>query len=210
MDQADHLINNLTKLEPAIMEAGLLACDLQATVTHHQKSASGNAAVDIISEADVVVQETILAHVLQTPLRTCRLLAEEDTPLTKEFPARGQFWLTLDPIDGTQKYVEGGDFFRVIIGFHDGHELLYTFIYFPKLDWWIRATRQTVVRSGTFPRSFPIDHPERSVVYNHNFVDASQVASLGKRLESEGYQVVRSRDIEPGVGATTFFISGAV
>src|SRR5258708_28849689 len=79
------LIEILQKLQPTFIKAGELACKMQKGVHHHNKFNSGNHAADIVTEADLAVQELLLGAISKTDLINCQLLGEEDTPLTKKF-----------------------------------------------------------------------------------------------------------------------------
>jgi fructose-1,6-bisphosphatase/inositol monophosphatase family enzyme len=67
-------------------------------------------ALQVVTSADLVVQEVILQHLLSHGLGRCALRAEEDTALVHKFvPSPGAPTIYVDPIDGTLAYCIGCD-----------------------------------------------------------------------------------------------------
>ncbi len=128
-------IEALRALEPAFVEAGKLALKMQQGVRAYNKFETGNPVADVVTKADLAVQEYLLQAISKTQLTECKLFAEEDTPLTSLFSGESPLYLAIDPIDGTAAYSKGRDNFSTIISLHDGHRMLYTFVYFPAWDW---------------------------------------------------------------------------
>lgn len=64
----------------------------------------------VVTSADLAVQETVLQSLLNSGLGDCALEAEEDTPSVRRFSADSQApTIFVDPIDGTLTYVLGCD-----------------------------------------------------------------------------------------------------
>ena len=97
-------IDILISLEPVFKKAGELAVKMRETAKSKNKFNTGIAGIDIVTEADLAVQEFILSEMAKTKLIECELIGEEDTPLTKKFKGTNGLVLTLDPIDGTILY----------------------------------------------------------------------------------------------------------
>ena len=106
-ESGEKLVKILEKLEPVFMKAGELALRMQGSAKHHNKYNTGNALVDIVTEADLAVQEFLLTEISKTDLVKCRLLGEENTPQTVKFNEDGKYYLAIDPIDGTANYAKG-------------------------------------------------------------------------------------------------------
>lgn len=146
----------LQSLEPVFIASGQRARDLQGKVDAEMKASSGDYRIDVVTEADREVQARLLSALVDTPLVGCRLLAEE-TPaagqvdLRAGFAAASEMYLTLDPIDGTSRFVAGQPYFSTIVGLHDGKRPLYTFMYYPALDWWVRVCDLELEMSGPAP-----------------------------------------------------------
>src|SRR5262245_31709517 len=113
--KAESLVECLENLEPVFVQAGRTALRMQGRVNHYNKLQTGNPAIDIVTEADLATQESILTAMRATPLVGCRLLAEEDTESAKAFAHESNFYIGLDPIDGTAVYARGGQHFSTIV-----------------------------------------------------------------------------------------------
>jgi fructose-1,6-bisphosphatase/inositol monophosphatase family enzyme len=161
----ESLVEYLETLEPIFVQAGQAALRMQGTAKHYNKLQTGNPAIDIVTEADLATQESILGAMRSTSLVGCRLLAEEDTESVKAFAPESNFYLGIDPIDGTAVYAGGGKHFSTIISLHDGERFLYMFIYFPAWDWALKIARATYTASGSPPNLSMFDHLQRTVVY---------------------------------------------
>lgn len=146
-----NLVETLQSLEPLFVDAGTLALKMQKGVDHHNKYNTGNPLVNIVTKADLAVQEFLLKEIVKTELVNCHLLAEENTPLTKKFNDQGKYYLGIDPIDGTATYAKGGKCFSTIISLHDGVNILYVFGYYPALNWTYRVADNKYSAFGETP-----------------------------------------------------------
>ena len=147
----DQYLDILTSCEPIFEQAAQLALDLRGKVPIHNKSATGVEGVDIVTGADLQVQEFILSRLAETQLAECELFAEEATPSVSKFKGTNGLVLLIDPIDGTAKYVSGGKFFSVIISMHNKKDLLYTYYRFPLLGWTKRIVKDKAEDIGSVP-----------------------------------------------------------
>ncbi|MBI2356353.1 MAG: hypothetical protein HYV13_04070 [Candidatus Doudnabacteria bacterium] len=159
------LIATLEKLEPVFMQAGELACKMQKGVKHHNKFNSGNPVKDIVTEADLAVQELLLEAMSKTDLVNCRLMAEEKTPLASKFNEQGRYYLAIDPIDGTAIYAKNGKYFSQIISLHDGKNFLYRFVRYPKLNWTLKIVNNNYSILGETPTFSLPTEAQRTIVY---------------------------------------------
>jgi fructose-1,6-bisphosphatase/inositol monophosphatase family enzyme len=184
----DSLVECLETLEPIFVQAGQTALRMQGSVTSYNKLQSGNPAIDIVTEADLATQEMILGSMQSTPLVRCRLLAEEDTETVGVFAPTSNFYIGLDPIDGTAVYARGDKHFSTIISLHDGEKFLYMFIYFAAWDWALKIARGRYTASGGPPKLSVFDDPERAILYwsgnpKANIPAETLSALKAKRLE---------------------------
>lgn len=161
----ERLVQILEKLEPVFVKAGELALSMQGVAKHHNKYDTGNDLVDIVTEADLAVQEFLLTEIRKTELVNCRLLGEENTPQTSKFNEQGKFYLSIDPIDGTANYAKGNKFWSVIITFHDGRDILYMFNYFPALKFTQKIANNQYFSEGELPEFPPIPDTKDMIVY---------------------------------------------
>ena len=122
-----NLTEILKSLEPVFIEGSQLALKMQKGVSHHSKTNTGDSLTDIVTDADLAVQEFLLEKISKTDLKNCRLLAEEDTPSVNKFNPNGEYYLAIDPIDATAVYSKGGQYFSTIITLHNGKDILYMF-----------------------------------------------------------------------------------
>ncbi len=188
---AKDLVDELKQLEPVFLAAGNLIADMQETIIsgrrHHDKSVTGNTSVDVVSEADFLSQEMILSQLAKTALVDCRLYAEEVSALTEHFRAENGLVLTIDPINRTKSYVHGGNDYSVVVGLHDGVRPLYTFEYYPKLNWWLRLTDRAE-QSGPGPKATPVPDNDK-IIIQIKFPDLAPVPieTLPDELASQGY-----------------------
>jgi hypothetical protein len=147
----DQYLDILISCEPIFEQAAQLALDLRGKVPIHNKSATGVEGVDIVTGADLQVQEFILSKLAETALVECELFAEEATTSVSKFKGTNGLVLLIDPIDGTAKYVSGGKFFSIIISMHNKKDLLYTYYRFPLLGWTKRIVKDKAEDIGNVP-----------------------------------------------------------
>ncbi len=180
-----NLVETLQSLEPFFIEAGNLAYKMQENINQHNKYSTGNSAVDIVTEADLAVQEFLLQELAKTDLTSCRLMAEEDTPSVKKFNNKGKYYLAVDPIDGTAVYAKGGKYFSTIISLHDGKNTLYTFIYFPALNWTHKIVKNKYSVFGKTPDFFLSPEAKNIIIY-WNGNPEKNIPDLFNKLKKEG------------------------
>ncbi len=178
----------LIGLEPQFELAGTLSLKLQPTVTVSKKFQTGIHVVDIVTEADIAVQEFILSAMLQTKLIGCNLIAEEDTPVNSKFKGTNNLTLTLDPIDGTFIYTGQGRFFSIIVCLYFGSTPLYTYCHYPAVGWTRRITNGGVKDFGKEPDvklKSGLDL-SRTISYTYGQPE-TLVPELYRRLTEQGY-----------------------
>lgn len=161
------MIDILISLEPEFRKAGKLACEMQSTTLSHNKTSSGIMEVDIVTEADIKVQEMILKTMAKTELTECKMMAEEDTSSVGKFNQDGKLIITLDPIDGTSLYSKGKKFFSLIIGLHNKQELLYSYYFCPKINWAVRIVDNKITFIGEKPKINLPKIVKESIIYTY-------------------------------------------
>ncbi len=160
-----NFVETLQKLEPAFIEAAKLAYAMQQTARSYNKTETGNPAGDIVTEADLAVQEKILVEMSKTDLTQCRLLAEEDTETVHKFNQTENYYLSVDPIDDTAIYARGGEHFSTIVTLHDGKNILYTFVHFPAWNWTHTVVNNSYEAAGKTPNFSLSPGADNTVVY---------------------------------------------
>ena len=182
-----NLVETLQSLEPLFVDAGKLALKMQKGVDHHNKYNTGNPLADIVTEADLAVQEFLLKEIVKTEFVNCHLLAEESTPLAKKFNDQGKYFLGIDPIDGTATYAKGGKCFSTIISLHDGINILYMFGYYPALNWTYRVADNKYSAFGETPDFALPPELKNTIVY--------WLGNPEKNLPKEIYEELKNRGI---------------
>jgi fructose-1,6-bisphosphatase/inositol monophosphatase family enzyme len=200
-------IKILISLEPAFERAGELALEMRGRAATSTKSDTGIAEVDIVTEADVAVQEALLSALAATPLADCQLLAEEETPSVSKFKGTNDFRLTIDPIDGTIIYAGGGRFFSVIVGLHDATGPLYTYCRYPAARWTRRIVTGEGVRDFGETPDVPVlpgIDPSRTIAYTYGEPEVLAKDAYAE-LSGLGYVFRQRRTVSLEAGSTTMF-----
>jgi fructose-1,6-bisphosphatase/inositol monophosphatase family enzyme len=201
----ESLVECLETLEPIFVQAGQAALSMQGSVKHYNKLQTGNPAVDIVTEADLATQEAILGAMRSTTLVGCRLLAEEDTKSVEAFAPESNFYLGIDPIDGTAAYARGGEHFSTIVSLQNREKFLYMFIYFPAWDWALKIARGTYTASGSPPSLSMFDHLERTVVYWSGDPKANIPPKTLSAIKGEGLKFRKMSYLDIGIGTIELF-----
>jgi fructose-1,6-bisphosphatase/inositol monophosphatase family enzyme len=202
---SEALLKCLEGLEPLFVRASRAALRMQSGVRSYNKLQTGNPAVDIVTEADLATQESILKAMRSTPLVGCRLLAEEDTESVQAFTGDNNFYLGLDPIDGTASYARGGEHFSTIVSLHDGEDFLYMFIHFPAWDWTLRVTRGKYAAVGTTPKLPSLEHAEKTIIYWSGSPERNVPAEILSAIDNNGLRFKRMSSLAKGVGTIELF-----
>ena len=201
------ILQEIQKFEPLFIKAGELACKLKDSATSSQKFDTGFSEVDIVTSADLEVQEFILSKLADSPLKYCELIAEEDTPTTAKFAKKSKYVLTLDPIDGTKLYATGKKMFSVVVTIHDKKRPIYTFCYYPAVKWGIKIVKYKIAYIGKTPQlKLNADNPKNLITYwdRPGKVGPEKTdPEVYKKLVKRGYRFVKSDDIcvESGIKA---------
>ena len=203
----DSVVECLENLEPVFVQAGRTALRMQGSVNSYMKLQTGNAAIDIVTEADLATQETILTAMRSTLLVGCRLLAEEDTESVKGFALESNFYIGLDPIDGTAVYARGRENFSTIVSLHNGENFLYMFIYFPAWDWALKVARGKYTASGSAPNLPMFEHLKSTVVYWSGDPQANIPAVTLSAIRANGLEFRKMSYLDIGTGSIELFAS---
>jgi hypothetical protein len=204
-NQIMNLIDELTKLEPVFIQAGQMAVKMQGAAKHHNKTNTGHNVVDIVTEADLAVQEFLLGEMAKTDLADCRLLAEEDTALTSKFAGKNGYYLAIDPIDGTAIYARGGKTFNTIISMHNGKSLLYTFEYFPILGWTQKIIEKTYSSIGVQPK-FESSFADKGVILYYSGSPEKTIPDIYQNLTGKGLKFVNCIETLDDIQGQAMFI----
>jgi len=207
----DKYIEILIELESVIEKAGKLAIDMRSTAKSHNKYQTGEYMIDVVTEADLAVQELILSEIAKTELVNCHLVAEEKTDSISKFTGINGLTLTLDPIDGTFLYTSDGIFWSIIICLYDGETPLYTLIHYPVVGWSRRITQNEVTDIGELPRVKMLGDRDYSKVITRTYGDLSKLPEeLTAELKQKGYVFMDRADLTEESGSTTMLFLNQV
>jgi fructose-1,6-bisphosphatase/inositol monophosphatase family enzyme len=206
----ESVVECLEGLEADFVRASQAALRMQKGVQSFSKLQTGNPAVDIVTEADLVTQESILKCMRSTALTGCRLLAEEDTESVQAFASEGNFCLGLDPIDGTAVYARGGQHFSTIVSLHDGETFLYMFIHFPAWDWTLKVVRGKYVAVGAAPKLPVLDNSENIIVYWSGGPEQNLAKQVLLDIEAKGLKFRRMSSFGKVAGSIELFATGKI
>jgi fructose-1,6-bisphosphatase/inositol monophosphatase family enzyme len=201
----------IQKFEPVFIEAANLAASLKQSAVANQKLSSGVADIDIVTNADMEVQEFILKKLAESSLSKCEIVAEENTPSKGLFSKDSNLVITLDPIDGTMLYTQGKTTYSLIVTLHDKKRPLYTFDYYPELNWGIKILNDKYEFIGNLPKFENFRFPKAITysAYGSNNPEKN-IPELFREFTQKGYTFVDKKSLNTGVGATGQFILGIV
>lgn len=195
--------------EDIFIEAGKLAMELRDKAEASNKFNSGASEVDIVTTSDLAVQDFILSKLAKSPLNKLELVAEEDTPSIHLFADHADLVLTLDPIDGTSNYASGKKTYSVVVSIHNKTRPIYTFDYWPEIDWGVKIVNDNHELIGKIP-NFDIKKFPRTIAYNSyfGFNPKKQIPDVYEKLTNEGYKFIDKKKINTDFGGTAMFILG--
>ncbi len=193
----DQYLDILISCEPIFEQAARLACDLRNKVSSYNKSQTGAEGIDIVTDADLQVQEFILSRLAETPLIECELIAEESTPSVSKFKGTNRLVLLIDPIDGTAMYVDGGKYFSLIVSMHNKKDLLYTYYHYPSLNWTKKIVKDRAEDIGDVPEMQikPGIDPMKMIAYLAHVKPEELPSEIEEKLKSKGLSVHNRKDI---------------
>ena len=126
------------------------------------------------------------------------------------FAAESDFYLALDPIDGTAVYARGGEHFSTIVSLHDGDDFLYMFIHFPAWDFTLRIARGKYVAVGTTPKLPALDDSENTIVYWSGNPERNLAKEILLDVESNGLKFRRMSSFGNVVGSIELFAASKI
>lgn len=208
----DQYLTILVSSESIFEQAANLACDLRDKVSSYNKSQTGVEGLDIVTEADLQVQEFVLQRLAETPLIECELIAEESTQSVSKFKGTNGLVLSIDPIDGTAQYVDGGKFFSLIIGLHNKKDILYSYYRYPVLQWTKRIIKNKAENIGIPPEIQTKSNIDpMSVLLSIPHVKPRKLPhDLEEKLTARGLSLHDRKDIADESSMTALFYVGKI
>lgn len=129
-------------LLPFVVTAGSYSAEIQSRVGVHNAKGGDTIFHHALSDADLSIQG-FLEVALLARFPDLRYFSEEqESSLNKKyFTARSSLELLLDPVDGTRPYIDGREYYQVIVTLHDESEIVGSMCYMPRRDICFVATR---------------------------------------------------------------------
>lgn len=197
--------------EKDFIEAGKMAARLRKDAIVSNKFHSGAKEIDIVTSSDLAVQEFVLQKLANSELKNCELIGEEKTVSKKLFADHSDIVLTLDPIDGTMTYATGGNYYSIIVTLHDRKRPIYTFDYFPGLNWGIKMVNDKIEYIGDRPDTSKVAILPKTIACANLEGRAHPkdlAPDLYKDLTNKGYIFRAKKELGYGLGGTVSFILG--
>ena len=193
----EQYLNILISCEPIFEQAANLACDLRNKASSYNKSETGADGIDVVTDADLKVQEFVLLKLAETPLIDCEMIAEESTPTVVKFNGTNGLVISIDPIDGTAMYISGGNFFSFIVGLHNKKDILYSYYRYPLLKWTKRIIRDQAEDIGQIPniKIKPDIEPLRMVAYLAHVKPDPVPTEIDEAFKTKGLSIRDRKDI---------------
>jgi len=202
-------IEIIQQFEDVFIEAGKLAVKLRNDAVIEQKHNSGIEDIDIVTSADLAVQEFVLRKLAVSELKHCEIVVEEDTPSKNLFAKSSDLVITIDPIDGTKLYASGKKMYSIIITVHNKKRPIYTFCYFPEVKWGIKIVHDQCQFFGNKPEIIHHTILPKTVVYSfYNPIDC--IPGQTAKLLKKGYVFRNKKEITDEAGSTALFLLGIV
>ncbi len=206
-------IEIIQQFEDIFIKAGKLAVKLRNNAVIEQKHNSGIKDIDIVTSADLTVQEFVLEKLAVSELKHCEIVAEEDTPSRNLFAKSSNFVITIDPIDGTKLYASGKKMYSIIITVHNKKRPIYTFCYFPEVKWGVKIVYDECHFFGNKPKIIHNTVQPKTIVYSFYNSKGNPIDSIHgqpKELLKERYIFRNKKEITNEAGSTALFLLGIV
>ena len=134
-------------LLPYIITAGAYSAQIQSRVAIHDAKGGDTIFHHALSDADLSIQAFLEVVLLARYPDLCYFSEEQEKSLNKGyFTSQSSLEILLDPVDGTRPYIDGKEFFQIIVTLHDEREIVGSIVYMPRRDMCYVATKGMGVR----------------------------------------------------------------
>jgi len=132
----------ISYLLPHIVTAGAYSAEIQSRVSTHDAKGGDTIFHHALSDADLSIQ-AFLEVVLLARYPELRYFSEEqEQSLNKKyFLGSSSLEVLLDPVDGTRPYIDGKEFYQIIVTLHDEREIVGSICYMPRRNQCFVATK---------------------------------------------------------------------
>lgn len=122
-------------LLPYLVTAGAYSAQIQSKVAIHDAKDGDTIFHHALSDADLSIQAFLEVVLLARFPDLCYFSEEQEKSLNKSyFTGRSCLEILLDPVDGTRPYIDGKEYFQIIVTLHDEREIVGAICYMPRRD----------------------------------------------------------------------------
>jgi len=122
----------ISYLLPYIVTAGADSAEIQARVATREAKGGDTIFHHALSDADLSIQAFLEVVLLARFPELCYFSEEQEQSLNKKyFLGSSAIEILLDPIDGTRPYIDGKEFYQIIVTLHDEREIVGSVCYMP-------------------------------------------------------------------------------
>ena len=126
-------IEIINYLLPHIVTAGAYSAEIQSRVSTHDAKGGVTIFHHALSDADLSIQAFLEVVLLARFPELHYFSEEQDKSLNKKyFKGSSSIEVLLDPIDGTRPYIDGREFYQIIVTIHDEAEIVGAISYMPR------------------------------------------------------------------------------
>ena len=132
----------ITYLLPYIVTAGAYSAEIQSRVSSHDAKGGDTIFHHALSDADLSIQAFLEVALLARFPELCYFSEEQEQSLNiKYFLGRSSLEILLDPVDGTRPYIDGREFYQIVVTLHDEREIVGSICYMPRRNQCFVATK---------------------------------------------------------------------
>ena len=132
----------LSYLLPYIVTAGAYSAEIQSRVATHDEKGGDTIFHHALSDADLSIQGFLEVALLARFPELCYFSEEQEQSLNRKyFLASSSLEILLDPVDGTRPYIDGKEFYQIIVTLHDAREIVGSVCYMPRRNKCFVATQ---------------------------------------------------------------------
>lgn len=132
----------ISYLLPHVVTAGAYSAQIQKRVAVHDAKDGDTPFHHALSDADLTIQAYLEVALLARFPEINYYSEEQASSLNKQyFLGTSELEVLLDPVDGTRPYIDGREYYQVIVTIHDAKEIVGAIAYLPRRDFAFVATR---------------------------------------------------------------------
>lgn len=129
-------------LLPYIVTAGAYSAEIQSRVATHDAKGGDTIFHHALSDADLSIQAFLEVALLARFPELCYFSEEQEQSLNRKyFLSSSSLEILLDPVDGTRPYIDGKEFYQIIVTLHDQREIVGSICYMPRRNKCFVATK---------------------------------------------------------------------